>query len=291
MKNTLFTILLLFSVCISSSGQVRVYDGSGEALYAFGGIANIADELIIYRDLYGHYPDDKKTLVDFIRDNARYKGTDRSFKDQVAARKRMLTRLVKNRENEYFVSRDTCLFHIAETGVTIQCSGGVAELQKYDSFMFRHWTVSRFFDKNGHILLPSISNESPLIPGEIRNRFNRIVTTEKKGGDTMAQKGSTTPVLIPVTMKRNGRLSYDVSCLEGLQLYCQELGKPLNHDNTPGSISIEEAIDPDYLYAMEVYLNDFLRVHKDIDSMRLWELVVFNEPHSTNQEFHHTEAD
>lgn len=280
MRKALSVFLLLFSVCLSSIGQVSVTDESGMIYDPFGGAANIENELVLYRDIYGQYPNDKKALLNFIKNKERYNSADSLlYLDQISFRNKSLSKLVKKRRNRYVVSEDTCSFYIAKTRTTIQCIGGVEELQKSDSYMFRLWTFSRFFDKNGNSLL-SLSSESPFIPRDIIRRFNRIVTTDARSfnqQDTLVQKRVTTPVLIPITMTRNGVLNLDVSCLDGLQLYYQDFGKPFNQDNTIGSVSIETAIDSDYLDAMMAYLNDFMDKHEEVGSMRLWELVLFND--------------
>lgn len=284
MKNVLFVAILIIISCLPSFGQMRVFDNNGKEYYAYGGIGNLAEELFLYRDIYGQYPNDKNILLDFVLSKDRFDSKDSlMFLDQISITRKRLTRLLKNRKNRLTVSHDTCSFFIAKTRTTIQCYGGVAELQKSDSYLFRRWTYSRFFDKNGCCLW-SFSSESPFMPQEINKRFNLILTTESRSldeHDLFVNKRVPTPVLIPITMTRNGAFSYDVSCLKGLQLYYQEFGEPFDPANTIGPISIEEAFDSDYLDVMKAYLKAFIDKHDEIGSIRLWELVLFNNPSNT----------
>jgi hypothetical protein len=281
MKNVAIAVISFFLFCIPSIGQIRVIDETGRTYIAFGGIANIAEEIFLFRDIYGQYPKDKKILLDFILNKERYNSIDDfSYLNQIRIKRKALTRLLKNRKNRLTVSCDTCFFYIAKTGTTIQCIGGVANLQSSDSYLFRHWTFSRFYDKDGNYL-QALGSESPFMPQDINKRFDKVVTTEPKSldeHDIVVHKWSTPPVLIPIIMTRSGLFSYDVSCLNGLQLFYQEFGKPFNPDNTIGPISIEEAIDVEYLDAMKSYLNDFMEKHEEVDSLKLWELVLFNKP-------------
>lgn len=281
MKKVLLVVSFISTFCLSSIGQIRIVDKTGRTYNTSGGITNLAEELVLYRDIYGQYPDDKGILLDFILNEERYDRTDSLlYLDQISVRRKTFTKLLKNRRNKLTVSRDTCSFYIAKTRTTIQCIGGVAELQLLDSYMFRRWTFSRFYDKDGNYL-QALTSESPFMPREINMRFSKIVTTEPKSlneQDFVSHKWSSPPVLIPITMTRSGVFSYDVSCLKSLQLFYQEFGKPFNPDNTIGPISIEDAIDSDYLDAIKVYLEDYMEKNEEVDSLRVWELVLFNSP-------------
>ena len=274
----LFLVYLLVVFCLPAFGQIRVIDKDGKTYDAFGGIGNIAEELLLYRDIYGLYPNDKTILLDFILDENRYDNTDSLlFPEQISIKNKALIKLINSRKNRLTVSNDTCSFYIAKTKTTIQCIGGVAELQKSDSYMFRVWTFSRLFDKNG-LYIHSLSSPSPFMPQEFNRQFKYVVTMERRSTheQTVFQKRSVPPVLIPITVTRNGEFIYDVSCLNEIQLFYQEFGKPLDRDNAIGPISIEEAIDPDYLEDMKNYLNCFMERHEEVERMKLWELLLFN---------------
>lgn len=290
MKNTLSIVILIIIICLPSTGQICVLDENGRAFYSYGGIANLAEELFLYRDIYGEYPKNKKMLLDFILSEDRYDSTDSLlFHDQISIRRKTLTKLLKNRRNKLTISRDTCSFYVAKKRTTIRCFGGVAELQKSDSYMFRRWTFSRFFDKDGHCLR-SLSSESPFMPQDITKRFSTVVTTESRSiieRDIIVNQKLTTPVLIPVTMTRDGVFNYDISSLKDLRLFYQEIGKPFITDNTIGPIAIEDALDSNYLYAMKAYLIGFFDKHEEVDSIRLWEPILFNNPQTATMLQHH----
>ena len=281
MKNILSIVILMFIVSLPSIGQISVLNETGRAFYSYGGIANIAEELFLYRDIYGEYPKNKNILLDFILSEERYDSTDSLlFLDQISIRKKTLTKLLKNHKNKLTISRDTCSFYIAKKKTTIFCYGGVAELQKSDSYMFRRWAFSRFFDKNGHCLR-SLGSESPFMPRDITKGFSAVVTTELRSifeREIIVNQRLTTPVLIPITMTRDGVFSYDISSLKDFHLFYQEPGKPFMSENTIGPIAIEDALDSDYLHAMKAYLTDYMDKHEEVDSMRLWELILFNNP-------------
>ena len=278
MNKDLLIVILISLLCLPSVGQVRVIEKDETEYAAIGEVGNLGEELLLYREIYGQYPKDKDTLIDFIMDECRYKSIDSlSYLNLIEKRRKRFIKLLKNRNNRYSTTGDTCSFYISKTRSTLQCVGGIAEMQKSDSYLFRIWTFSRFYDYYGNHLWSRCS-ESPFMPRDIRMRFSNIVTTDPKGlnEQDITHKQWTPPVLIPITMTRNGEFSYDVSCLNGLQLYYQKYGQPYENGNTIGSITIEDAIDSKYLEAMKAYLKDFMDKHEDIYSIKLWELVLFN---------------
>ena len=121
MKNTLSIVILIIIICLPSTGQICVLDENGRAFYSYGGIANLAEELFLYRDIYGEYPKNKKMLLDFILSEDRYDSTDSLlFHDQISIRRKTLTKLLKNRRNKLTISRDTCSFYVAKKRTTIR---------------------------------------------------------------------------------------------------------------------------------------------------------------------------
>lgn len=296
MKRVLLVALLLVSFCLPSIGQIRVIDEKGKVYDGFGGGPfNLGEELFRYRVINGRYPDDKRRLLDFILDKDRYESIDSVYLDYFITQNKLYTKVIRNRKNKLTVSGDTCLFYIAKERCTIQCIGGVAELQKYDSDQFHFWNFSRCYDKNGKYLW-TFGKESPSLPSvvnELKTQFGYIVTMEPRHFydsyesdydrdeivlENEFRKPWTAPVLVPITMTRCGAFSYDLSCLEGIQLYYQVYGDSFVPTNTIGPITIKDAFDPYYFDAIKSYMKDYMDEHEEVDSMVLWELVLFNNP-------------
>ena len=74
------------------------------------------------------------------------------------------------------------------------------------------------------------------------------------------------------------RYGNDMPRLKGIQMYYQELGKAFSSENALGTITLEDALDPDHLDAIKVYLKDYFDEHEEVDRMELWELILFNNP-------------
>lgn len=283
MKKTLLFALLGLTYCLPSVGQIRAIYEDGETVDCFGGIA---DAIFDFRVIYGRYPKDKNELLDYHLDAVKYDSTvlDYSFFRTRALESKMVTKQIKNRRNKISVSGDTCSFYIAKNNLIIQCIGGPAEMQIYNYDYFLSWIRSRFYDKDGkHIW--SLDSESPMMPIEINQRFRYVVTLEPNlQTDGLIKEeaidGSPmfSPVLIPISLTRSGAFSYDVSSLKAIQLYYQEQGKPFSSDNALGRITIDDAIDPDRLDAIKAYMKDFLDKQKNVCCIKLWELVLFNNP-------------
>ena len=216
MRRFFLSVLLLSAFCFPSFGQIRFIDENGEVYGVFGG--DPGEEIFRYRVIYGRYPKDKKELLDFILDKERYEHIDGADLDYFNTQKKAFAKLVKKRRNKLTVSGDTCTFYIADRRWTYQCIGGLAELQKEDYWAFQFWNFALSYDRNGKVLW-SLCDESPSLPKAVDNlktRFGYIVTADWDDPILDAR------VMIPVTMTRNGAFTYDLSCLEGLQLYYQE---------------------------------------------------------------------
>lgn len=278
MRRFFLSVLLLSALCFPSFGQIRFIDENGEVYGVFGG--DPGEEIFRYRVIYGRYPKDKKELLDFILDKERYEHIDGADLDYFNTQKKAFAKLVKKRRNKLAVSGDTCTFYIADRRWTYQCIGGLAELQKEDYWAFQFWNFALSYDRNGKVLW-SLRDESPSMPGAVDNlktRFGYIVTADWDDPILDAR------VMIPVTMTRNGAFTYDLSCLEGLQLYYQEYGKRTDSTNRIGPITIEEAIDQDYIDTLKAYMTDYLHQHEEVYTMKLWELVLFNNPPESPKE-------
>lgn len=293
MKKVLLIVLLGLSFCLPSAAQIIVIDEQGKVYHEGGGMFSLGEELFRYRVINGQYPKDKQALLDFIQDKDRADNVDSVYLSYYNERNRLFSKQIKKRRNKFTVSGDTCSFYIAKTRYTIRCIGGVAGLQKYDTDVFRMWTGSYFYGKDGKYLWP-FGDESPSLPLAIKNlkkRFGYIVTMEPRAYyDSPLFKDDkddllialtrpwTPPVMIPFTMTRNGDFSYDLSCLEGIQLQYNIYGKRLEPANTIGPITLEEAIDPDYIDTVKAHMKGLLDKQEEVERICLWELVLLKHP-------------
>ena len=208
----------------------------------------------------------------------------------------VLTVDLNNPENTLVVSGDTCTFTYAQAtrevtfyGINdsippivrrlkmVQCIGGAEELQKTESVEFRRSIRSRFFDLDGKCLFP-MTTSSPFMPAEVTRPFRYFAIMESRtaGEPEFPMFGHIRfpLVFVPVTMTRSGDFSIDTSCLDGIQLYYRE--RTSNPDSVIGTITLEDAMDQDRIDAMKAYLTDFLAKHKEVYTIKLWEVLCFN---------------
>lgn len=295
MKKVLFIVSFIFSFYLPSLGQIRYITEDGEIykVYDQSQWEGLPHFIFSYRTIFGRYPDDKQALLDFclemtklISDNCLsfdWEIVDmRTYADEslrakyLAKRDSVLTELINDNRNELTVSGDTCLFSIAKERGMIQCVGGPGDLQKYDYEQFRSWIGSSFYDKEGRPLWP-LDSEAPMMPREINQQFRYVVTMKYlHEGDTF--EDMTSFVFIPITMTRSGAFHYDLSCLEGIQLFYKRMGMPCKTASILGKITAEEAIDPARLDAVKAYLTSYLDEHEEVESIKTWELLLFNNP-------------
>ena len=295
MRRIFLAVLLISAFCLPSFGQIRYIAEDGETykLYDQSQWEGLPHFIFSYRTNFGHYPDDKQALLDFCLEMTKLMSdnclsfdweivdfnayTDESLRAKYHARRdSVLTELLNDSKNELTVSGDTCLFSIAKERGTIQCIGGPEDLQKYDYEQFRSWIGSSFYDKEGRPLWP-LDSEAPMMPREVNRQF-RYVVTMKYLHEGDASEDRTSFVFIPITVTRRRVIRYDLSCLEGIQLFYQELGTPHESTSILGTITAEDAIDPDHLDAIKEYLKDYFNEHEEVDRMELWELLLFNNP-------------
>lgn len=315
MKRVISIILLMTVFCHPSFGQIREIYDDGEIVegYHLSVFFSLGDAMFSYRLTYGRYPDDKRVLLDYFlegsKDEFDYYSADSTIIRLLAERDSILTVDLSAPENVLTVSGDTCTFSYARAtreitfydlgdtvGVVrklsaVQCIGGPVEQQKKDNGSFRMWARSRAYDKNG-MCLWSLCSGSPMMPGEVNRPFRYVVTMdpyeEKEPdeieviGERLLPDGSRrfSPVFIPITETRSGTISYgnDMPRLESIQLYYHEFGKTYSSENALGTITLEDALDPDHLDAIKVYLKDYFDEHEEVDRMELWELILFNNP-------------
>ena len=295
MKRVLVVVFGVIAFCLPTVGQIRYIaeDGKDYKVHDQMQWEGLPDYIFSYRTAYGRYPDDKQDLLDFCLEIARFDSDHsisynweivdmRAYTDEnlraiyLAKRDSVLTELINDSRNELTVSGDTCLFSLAEERGTIQCVGGPEDLLKYDYDDFRSWIGSSCYDKDGRLLL-FLREEAPPVGSDITRKFRYFVTIHYFR-DGVEEEDWTMPVLIPFTMTRSGAFHYDLSCLEGVQLFYQERGKPFESTSIMGTIAAEEAIDQGRLDAVKAHWQDFMDKHEEVDSIKTWELVLFNNP-------------
>ena len=305
MKRVISIILLMTVFCLPSFGQIREIYDDGEIVegYHFSVFFSLGDAMFSYRLTYGRYPDDKRVLLDYFlegsKDEFDYYSADSTIIRLLAERDSILTVDLSAPENVLTVSGDTCTFSYARAtreitfydlgdtvGVrrklsAVQSIGGPVEQQKKDYDSFRMWAHSRAYDKNGKCLW-SLCSESPMMPREVNRQFRYLVTLDpfEENKSEIEIIGNRRPVLVPITITRSGMIRYgnDMPRLKGIQMYYQELGKAFSSENALGTITLEDALDPDHLDAIKVYLKDYFDEHEEVDRMELWELILFNNP-------------
>lgn len=309
MKRVVLLVLMLSSFCLPSKGQIREIFDDGEVVegYDTGIFLSLGEAMFSYRHTYGRYPDDKKVLLDYFLEISRDEYDYYQTISILTERDSVYTVDLNAPENVLAVSGDTCTFSYAKptrehtfTSIddtvvvvrklsAVQCIGGPIEQQINDYYSFRGWSHSRAYDKNGKCLW-SLCSDSPKMPREVNRQFRYVVTLnpyEEDDSETdvvreEAIDGSLrfAPLLVPITITRNGVISYgkDISRLGGARLYYQELGKPFSSESAIGTITLEEALDPTRLAAIKAYMKDYFDEHEEVERMRLWELVLFNNP-------------
>ena len=316
MKKVLSVFLLIMAFCLPSMGQIREIFDSGESVDYTGGLVfeTLGESIYSYRFVYGRYPEDKQALLDFQRDRSKIEAKDDElfrggilnlfiggeyydfsrFTSLLAMRDSLIAVDLNDPENVLTVSGDTCTFSYAKATResyyyafdenfsdfklrAIQCIGGPEVLQKKDYRSFRQHIRTLAFDKNGKCLWP-LCSEAPYLSREVDWEFRYVVSRDPGNYADGSGYSLARPVLIPFTITRSGILSYDVSCLDGLQLYCRAFRDLNSTADSEGTITIEEALDPDYREAIKTYTKTFFDEHEEVDRMELWELVLFNNP-------------
>ena len=316
MKKVLSVFLLIMAFCLPSMGQIREIFDSGESVDYTGGLVfeTLGESIYSYRFVYGRYPEDKQALLDFQRDRSKIEAKDDElfrggilnlfiggeyydfsrFTKLLAKRDSLIAVDLNDPENVLTVSGDTCTFSYAKATResyyyafdenfsdfklrAIQCIGGPEVLQKKDYRSFRQHIRTLAYDKNGKCLWP-LCSEAPYLSREVDWEFRYVVSRDPGNYADGSGYSLARPVLIPFTITRSGILSYDVSCLDGLQLYCRAFRDLNSTADSEGTITIEEALDPDYREAIKTYTKTFFDEHEEVDRMELWELVLFNNP-------------
>ena len=310
MKKVGLLVLMLSAFCLPSMGQIRNIYEDGEIVegYDSGMFLSLGEAMFSYRLMYGRYPGDKKVLIDYFLEISKdeYEYYKEAI-DILAERDSIYTVDLTAPENVLVVSGDTCTFSYAKPmrehtfidldgTVTVkklsavQCIGGPMEQQMNDCWSFRAWSRSHAYDKDGKCIL-SLLSESPMMPREVNRQFRYVVTLNpyEEGypeeefiviEETIDGSWRYSPLFVPITITRSGAIGYgkDMSRLEGVQLYYQELGKPFSAESAIGTIKLEEALDPDHLDAIKAYMKDYFDEHEEVERVELWELVLFKNP-------------
>ena len=300
--------------CLPSNGQIREILDDGEVLEYYSGMVfeTLGESIYSYRFIYGRYPEDKQTLLNFhlekakVEEHVLFRGLlldfengsvefeeddDSDYTALLAKRDSLITVDLNDPENVLTVSGDTCTFTYAKATRelfyygfdesvsdfklrAIQCIGGPEDLQKKDYLPFRQHIRTLVYDKDGKCLLP-LCSDAPYAPREVSWKYNYVVSRDPaeyhEGGGVYSLAR---PVLIPFTITRSGALSYDVSCLDGMQLYYRK--DVSSTGDSIDAIKIEDAIDPEYLDALKTYTKVIFDEHEEVDCVKLWELVWFN---------------
>ena len=288
MKRIAGLVLLIILFSFPSNAQIRVIEGDGTVYDGSGGGPfNLGEEIFRYRAICGRYPNTKRELLDFLLDKRRIESVDSVFLDYILMQNKVLAKEIKRHANKLTVSGDTCTFFIAKTKCTIQCMGGVAELQKYDSDQFQFWAGPQCYDKKGKYLW-SLDVDTSFLPSAVEDltkRYTYIVTMAPRHyedcyeniDEIMIRSPRVRPVFVPVTMTRNGIFSYDLSSLEDIQLYYQTYGEQLIPTNTIGPITKQEAFDLDYFSEIKGYMKEYMDRHDDVNRISLWVRVLFRQ--------------
>ena len=317
MKRFFLSVLLVSALCLPSNGQIREILDDGRVAEYYSGLVfeTLGESMYSYRFIYGRYPEDKQTLLNFHLEKAKeekhvlFRGLlfdfgkdsvefeyddDNHYSALLAKRDSLITVDLNDPENVLTVSGDTCTFTYAKATResyyyafdenfsdfklrAIQCIGGPEVLQKKDYRSFRQHIRTLAYDKNGKCLWP-LCSEAPYLSREVDWEFRYVVSRDPGNYADGSGYSLARPVLIPFTITRSGILSYDVSCLDGLQLYCRAFRDLNSTADSEGTITIEEALDPDYREAIKTYTKTFFDEHEEVDRMELWELVLFNNP-------------
>lgn len=314
MRRVLYVFLLIMAFCLPSNGQIREILDDGEVLEYYSGMVfeTLGESMYSYRFIYGRYPEDKQTLLNFhlekakVEEHVLFRGLlldfengsvefeeddDSDYTALLAKRDSLITVDLNDPENVLTVSGDTCTFTYAKATRelfyygfdesvsdfklrAIQCIGGPEDLQKKDYLPFRQHIRTLVYDKDGKCLLP-LCSDAPYAPREVSWKYNYVVSRDPaeyhEGGGVYSLAR---PVLIPFTITRSGALSYDVSCLDGMQLYYRK--DVSSTGDSIDAIKIEDAIDPEYLDALKTYTKVIFDEHEEVDCVKLWELVWFN---------------
>ena len=315
MKRVLSLVLVFYAFCLPSNGQIREIFDNGESVDYTGGLVfnTLGNYIYSYRFVYGRYPEDKQALLDFQRDRSKVEAKEDKvlfsgnllslfiggeyydyirYSCLIAKRDSLIAVDLNAPENVLTVSGDTCTFTYAKATRAsyyyaldesfsdfklraIQCVGGPGDLQKKDYRSFRQHIRTLAYDKNGKCLW-SLCSKAPYLPKEVDQEFRYVLSRDpgnyNEGGGVYSLAR---PVLIPFTITRSGSLSYDVSCLDGLQLYYRAYFELNSTADSRGTITIEEALDPDYCEVIKTYTKTFFDEHEEVDKMTLWELVLF----------------
>lgn len=276
MKKLLFLILFSFSFSLLSNAQARIIDKDGTSYKIDRD--DFCSIVFNFRAIYDRYPYDKAELLAFHKRASRFDYGDKVMNAYYSRINAQITKTIKSEKNKYSVSGDSCSFFLSELHRTIQWDGGMKELLRTDNHLARVlYAHPCCLDKKGRVIWSFFHDKDSLsLTKPIRDRFRYIATMEEiKSENTLYPVEDKTAVIIPFTMTRSGDFYYDKTYLDGIQLFYQENGKPFE-GKTLGKISRDDAIDTDYIKAVQSYLKRVLKKYPEIDSIKMWEYVLFN---------------
>ena len=169
--------------------------------------------------------------------------------------------------------------------LTYKFVGGPIDIQT-DYRRFTQTVFVRCFDKDGK-RLRHLQSRAPFLDTCIRRQFQYCIVfdaidQDKSPDDSIGlfvrsiNQGRYPQVMMPVSLNRSGAFSYDLSHIQGWTLYYRDNPSSIYGNN--GSIKLEDAIDQEYINAIRSHLEEFLRQHPEVETIKTWEYLLFNDP-------------
>ena len=282
-----FILFLITLICTPSFGQILFKSKEGNPSQSYYGESPIERLLFRYRALYDRYPNNKQELLCLHKEEMNYYGRTDTIDNSYFSDEQVIC-LLKDWRTKLSVRGDTCNLYIGKYAWTIKCIGGVSDMQSCDYSAFRSWIQIRCFDNKGKII-HSLSHHAPSLDDTIRSRFvYRLVI---KGNFSKEEKPSHgdehieeeflmpffSPVMIPFSMSRSGKFCYDLSKVNGWLFYYEKPNSSTSRKPL-GVIALEDAIDQEYINAIRSHLEEFLRQHPEVETIKTWEYLLFNDP-------------
>ena len=169
--------------------------------------------------------------------------------------------------------------------LTYKFVGGPIDIQT-DYRRFTQTVFVRCFDKDGK-RLRLLQSRAPFLDTCIRRQFQYCIVfdaidQDKSPDDSIGllvrsiNQGRYPQVMMPVSLNRSGAFFYDLSHIQGWTLYYRDNPSSIYENN--GSIKLEDAIDQEYINAIRSHLEEFLRQHPEVETIKTWEYLLFNDP-------------
>ena len=262
-----------------------------------------------FRIIHDRYPISKDELLRFLvehRDHNLFYPYGLNVKDKT------MYRIVKNRKNTLLSRGDSCLFFVKNLNrkipygarisrnlrgdrldnrsgvyyrhtkgvknITYKFVGGPFYNQASNYSYFRFTSRIRCLDEYG-ALIWNLYLEAPSLDSIVRKQFDYLVAFEgnfAQSSDMPVRRWTYYPALmIPFFMNRSGEFNYDLSNVKDWHFYYR---CPESALKVLGSIKLEDAIDQEYINAIRSHLEEFLRQHPEVETIKTWEYLLFNNP-------------